>query len=120
MNASEIFLILCLGHLASDFLLQTDAMVKAKKHGVTAYWKHGLIHYVAIVVVTVFADPALLARVRFQQICVALIRADLPADFSSAIRFCSGRSPTPCWASTPTQSTSICIRSRSPDGSGYW
>ena len=52
MNAIEIFLILCLGHLASDFLLQTDAMVKAKKHGGEAYWKHGLIHYVAILVVT--------------------------------------------------------------------
>ena len=36
MSAIEIFLILCLGHLASDFLLQTDAMVKAKKHGGTA------------------------------------------------------------------------------------
>jgi hypothetical protein len=81
MSAIEIFLILCLGHLASDFLLQTDAMVKAKKHGVTAYWKHGLIHYVAIVVVTVFADPALLARVRFQAICVALIGAHLLIDF---------------------------------------
>ena len=42
MNAIEIFLILCLGHLASDFLLQTDAMVKAKKHGgAAAYWRHG-------------------------------------------------------------------------------
>ena len=53
MNAIEIFLILFLGHLASDFLLQTDAMVKAKKHGgAAAYWRHGLVHYVAIVVVT--------------------------------------------------------------------
>jgi hypothetical protein len=81
MTAIEIFLILCLGHLASDFLLQTDAMVKAKKHGATAYWRHGLIHYVAIVVVTVFADPALLARIRFQAICVALIGAHLLIDF---------------------------------------
>ena len=81
MNAIEIFLILCLGHLASDFLLQTDAMVKAKKHGGAAYWKHGVVHYVAIVVVTVFADPALLARMRFQAICVALIGAHLLIDF---------------------------------------
>src|ERR1700730_10317573 len=81
MNAIEIFLILCLGYLASDFLVQTDAMVKAKEHSVTAYWKHGLIHYVAIVVVTVFADPALLARIRFQAICVALIGAHLLIDF---------------------------------------
>jgi hypothetical protein len=81
MSAIEIFLILCLGHLASDFLLQTDAMVKAKKHGSAAYWKHGLIHYVAIVVVTLFADPALLVRIRFQAICVALIGAHLLIDF---------------------------------------
>jgi hypothetical protein len=81
MSATEIFLILCLGHLASDFLLQTDAMVKAKKHGSAAYWKHGLIHYVAIVVVTLFADPALLVRIRFQAICVALIGAHLLIDF---------------------------------------
>ncbi len=82
MSAIEIFLILCLGHLASDFLLQTDAMVKAKKHGsAAAYWSHGVVHYVAIVVVTVFADPALLARIRFQAMCVALIAAHLLIDF---------------------------------------
>jgi len=81
MNAIEIFLILCLGHIASDFLLQTDAMVKAKKHGAAAYWKHGLIHYVAIVVVAVFADPTLLARIRFQAICVALVGAHVLIDF---------------------------------------
>ena len=82
MNAMEIFLILCLGHLASDFLLQTDAMVKAKKHGgAEAYWRHGLVHYAAIVVVTTLADPALLVRIRFQAICVALIGAHLLIDF---------------------------------------
>ena len=81
MNAIEIFLILCLGHLASDFLLQTDAMVKAKKHGGAAYWKHGLVHYVAILVVAAFADPALLVRIRFQAICVALVGAHLLIDF---------------------------------------
>jgi hypothetical protein len=82
MQAIEIFLILCLAHLASDFLLQTDAMVKAKKHGgAAAYGRHGLIHYAAIVVVTVFAYPALLVSVRFQAVCVALIGAHLLIDF---------------------------------------
>jgi hypothetical protein len=56
-------------------------MVKAKKHGGAAYWKHGLVHYAAIVVVTMFADPALLARIRFQAICVALIGTHLLIDF---------------------------------------
>jgi Protein of unknown function (DUF3307) len=82
MNTIEIFLILCLGHLASDFLLQTDAMVKDKKHGgAAAYGKHGVIHYVAILVVAAFADPALLVRIRFQTICIALIAAHLLIDF---------------------------------------
>jgi hypothetical protein len=80
--AIEILLILLLGHLASDFVLQTDAMVKDKKHaGAAPYWKHGLVHYAAIVVVAAFADPALLVRVWFQAICVALIAAHLLIDF---------------------------------------
>src|SRR5271154_2937519 len=83
MQATEIFLILCLAHLAADFLLQTDAMVKAKKHGVAApYWKHGLIHYIAILVVAIVADPALLVSVRFQATCIALVGVHLLIDFS--------------------------------------
>jgi hypothetical protein len=82
MQAIEIFLILCLAHLAADFLLQTDAMVKAKKHGVAAsYGKHGLIHYIAIVAVAIFADPTLLVNIRFQLISIALIGAHLLIDF---------------------------------------
>jgi Protein of unknown function (DUF3307) len=82
MQLRETFLILCLGHLAADFVLQSDALVKLKKQGrAKAYGLHGLIHYLAIVAVTVAAHPAWLVRIRFQAILAGLTAAHLLLDF---------------------------------------
>jgi hypothetical protein len=78
----QIFLILCLGHLAADFVLQTDAMVKSKKQGrAKAYWQHGAVHYLAILAVAAAAHPAWVARIRFQAIAAGLTVAHLLIDF---------------------------------------
>jgi hypothetical protein len=77
----EIFLILYLAYLAADFLLQSDAMVKRKKHAsAKAYLQHGAIHYAAIAMVVAAFHPALLARFRFQAIALALVAAHLLID----------------------------------------
>jgi hypothetical protein len=78
-----MFLILCIGHLAADFVLQSDAMVKRKKQGrAIAYGQHGLIHYLAILAVAAAAHPAWLARLRFQAIVAGLIAAHLLIDYA--------------------------------------
>jgi len=83
MQAREAFLILCLAHLATDFLLQSDAMVKAKKQGrARAYAIHGAIHYAAIVAVTAGAHPGWLMDLRYQAAGVALIAAHLLIDLA--------------------------------------
>lgn len=82
MQTVETFLVLCLGHLAADFVFQSDAMVKRKKQGDSiAYLQHGLIHYVAILAVAVAAHPAWLLRLRFQAIVAGLVVAHLVIDF---------------------------------------
>ncbi len=82
MQTIEIFLILCLGHVAADFVFQSDAMVKRKKQGgAIAYLQHGLIHYLAILAVVAVTHPSLLIRFRFQLVVAALIVAHLLIDF---------------------------------------
>jgi hypothetical protein len=82
MQVKEIFLLLCLAHLAADFLLQTDAMVKAKKRSsAKSYLHHGAIHYVAILVIALAVHPSLLAHWNFQTIALALIVVHLLIDF---------------------------------------
>jgi hypothetical protein len=82
MQGAETFLILCLGHLAADFMLQSDALVKLKKQGrAKAYALHGLIHYLAILAVAAAAHPAWLARIRFQAIVAGLTAVHLLLDF---------------------------------------
>jgi hypothetical protein len=71
----EIFLILCLGHLATDFLLQTHSLVARKKRGVvSAYIRHGVTHYLAILIVAAVAAPSYLSQPRFE-IAVAALTA---------------------------------------------
>jgi hypothetical protein len=82
MQAGEAFLILYLAHLAADFLLQTDAMVRAKKHApAKAFAQHGAIHYVTILAVTAVAQPNWLAQARFQAAAVTLVVAHLAIDW---------------------------------------
>lgn len=92
MQTKEIFLILCLGHLAADFVLQSDAMVKHKKQGrAAAYAQHALIHYAAIFTVAAAAHPAWLARMRFHAIVAALTVAHLLLDFCKERLTAAGR-----------------------------
>ena len=82
MQAIEAFLILYLSHLAADFLLQTGAMVRAKKHALAkAFTQHGAIHYATILAVTAVAQPTWLVQARFQAAAVTLVAAHLAIDW---------------------------------------
>jgi hypothetical protein len=53
----HVFLAILLAHLLADFVLQTDAMVAAKKSRKLPYLQHGLIHWLALVAsLKVFTD----------------------------------------------------------------
>jgi len=82
MQAIEAFLILYLSHLAADFLLQSDAMVRAKKHApAKAFAQHGLIHYATILAVTTAVQANWLTQRRFHACAVALVVAHLLIDW---------------------------------------
>ena len=56
----RIFLAILLAHLLADFPLQTDAMVAAKKNQKLPFLKHGLLHFVTLLVVlALFTDVPL-------------------------------------------------------------
>jgi hypothetical protein len=79
---TEIFLILCLAHLAADFPLQSGALVKRKARGAAApYLHHGATHFAAIMAVAALSYPSLLARMLFYATCAALVAAHLLIDF---------------------------------------
>ena len=82
MQPLEIFLILCLGHLAADFLLQTHALVARKKRGLpSAYVHHGLIHYLAVAAIALLAAPSLFLHARFQAVALALTAVHVAVDW---------------------------------------
>lgn len=78
----DMLLILCLGHLAADFMLQSDAMVRRKKQGsASAYLQHGVIHGAAYLALAAATHPTWIVRIRFQAIVLALVVAHLLIDF---------------------------------------
>ncbi len=81
MQSVAVFLILCLGHLATDFLLQTHSLVARKKRGAAAaYFQHGITHYLAIVVIAAVASPSYLRSGRFQTAVLLLTAIHLLID----------------------------------------
>jgi Protein of unknown function (DUF3307) len=85
MQPFEIFLAFYLGHLATDFLLQTNAMAAGKKTGsASAYFYHGLTHYLTVVVIFAFASPASVIQLRFQITLLALTAVHLPIDLGKS------------------------------------
>jgi hypothetical protein len=56
---TRTFLSLYLGHLLTDFVFQTHSLVQRKKHGkfLANFW-HGVVHYLAAIIVMGFLVPA--------------------------------------------------------------
>ncbi len=78
----QTFLIFLLGHLAADFLLQSDSLVARKKKGqASGYLYHGLLHYLAIAAVMAVVAPSNLLRLRFHAVLVVLTGVHLLIDW---------------------------------------
>jgi hypothetical protein len=80
-NVMRTALALLLGHLLTDFVFQTSALVQQKKSGrVMGYLKHGAIYFACAVVLTGFFVPALAYSWRFAAVAVGLTLVHLAID----------------------------------------
>jgi Protein of unknown function (DUF3307) len=80
---TRTILTLLLGHLLTDFVFQTSALVQQKKKGSAAgYAKHGLIHFACAIVLTVFFVPGIAFSWRFLAVVLALTVVHLAIDAS--------------------------------------
>jgi hypothetical protein len=76
------FLGLCLAHLLTDFVLQSDRMIARKKRGeALAYAKHGAIHFFSAALFVGFAIPGLAASSAFYASILALTLVHLGIDW---------------------------------------
>ena len=92
MQPLEALLIFSLGHLLTDFVFQTTALVERKKKGhVGAYVQHGLTHYFAVAGVAALADPAHFSHVGFHATIGALTIVHLMIDWAKLRLTSSGR-----------------------------
>jgi hypothetical protein len=74
-------LTLLLGHLLTDFVFQTSALVQQKKSGRTiGYAKHGAVYFVCAVVLTGFFIPQVIFSWRFLAVALGLTVAHLAID----------------------------------------
>ena len=74
-------LTLLLGHLLTDFVFQTSALVQQKKSGRTiGYAKHGAVYFVCAVVLTGFFIPRVVFSWRFLAVALGLTVAHLSID----------------------------------------
>src|SRR5215475_12710505 len=95
----RFFLALCLGHLLTDFVLQTHALVARKRAGKwSAYAQHGIIHYLCAILLAAFFVPGSFFSLRTHAVLVALTLAHLLIDFLK-IRFVASE-----WISNGTRS----------------
>jgi hypothetical protein len=77
------FLAIYLGHLVTDFVLQSDRMVAGKKCGsVLAYLEHGGVHFFATVLFGEFAVPGLWRNPAFYGSLAALTLVHLGIDWT--------------------------------------
>jgi hypothetical protein len=83
---------LLLGHLVADFLLQSNSLIARKKQGhASGYLYHGLLHYLAVVVVLAVVAPSNLLRLRFHAILFILTVVHLLIDWGKLRLTKSGR-----------------------------
>jgi len=76
------FLGLCLAHLLTDFVLQSDRMISRKKRGAAlAYAEHGAIHFFSAALFLGFAIPGLAVRSDFYASILALTLVHLGIDW---------------------------------------
>jgi Protein of unknown function (DUF3307) len=88
----QLLFSLLLGHLLADFLLRSNSLIARKKKGqVTGYLYHGLLHYVAVVVIIAVVAPSNLLSLRFQSILLILTAVHLLIDWCKLRLTKSGR-----------------------------
>lgn len=79
---STCFLALYLAHLVTDFVLQPERLVTAKKRGsLLAYAEHGGIHLLGAILFLGFSVPALWKSLSFYGLAVALTLTHLVIDW---------------------------------------
>jgi hypothetical protein len=77
------FLALCFGHLLTDFVFQTPALVARKRNGKpTAYFFYGLVHYLSASALTAYFIPGSILSLRAQAVVAGLTLIHLLIDFS--------------------------------------
>jgi Protein of unknown function (DUF3307) len=80
---TRVVLTLLLGHLLTDFVFQSTALVQLKKSGRAAgYLKHGAIYFVCSALLTAFFVPAIAFSWRFLAVALALTLIHLAIDGS--------------------------------------
>ncbi len=80
-NVMRTVLALLLGHLLTDFVFQTSALVQQKKSGrMAGYGKHGAIYLACAVMLTGFFVPAVAYSWRFAGVALALTLVHLAID----------------------------------------
>lgn len=79
----RFFLAIYLGHLITDFVLQTHALVAQKRAGkLLAYARHGVIHYSCAIVLATFFVPGSFLSLRTHAVLIALTLVHLLIDFA--------------------------------------
>jgi hypothetical protein len=76
------FLALCIGHLLTDFVFQTHSLVARKRNGkASAYFVHGLTHYLPAALLAAIFIPGSLLSLRAQSVIAALTLMHVLIDF---------------------------------------
>lgn len=83
---TAVLLILLLGHLAADFLLQSDTLVRQKRGGFwRGYARHGAAHALCTLGIAAVFDTGLLWSIGFDCLVFALAAVHLLIDFAKQI-----------------------------------
>jgi hypothetical protein len=58
---TKLFLTVLLAHLLGDFPLQTSSMIRGKRQGIRAYFAHGAVHLLIVILcLAAFVSPRFL------------------------------------------------------------
>ena len=78
---ANTFLAILLAHLAGDFPLQTESIIRAKQRGFAGLAIHGLVHYLAVLASLLAFSPVRVGTVYCQALLLAYVAFHVLLDF---------------------------------------
>jgi len=80
-SITNTFLAIVLAHLAGDFPLQTESIIRAKQRGLAGLVIHGLVHYLALMAALLAFSPARVGTLYCQGLLLVYVAFHVLLDF---------------------------------------